>query len=130
MFATLIVGDRKRWSQIECWFQVRKSAEKETARMTKIAKVSVLLLGLSLASGLALPAYAQSGATKEQVQEEMPKVARHVWDAKLASAHNAEMNQAWKAAQAAYAKGDYDKAMKKLKVADDLAGAGPNNVAN
>jgi hypothetical protein len=98
--------------------------------MTKIAKVSVLLLGLSLASGLSLPAYAQSGATKEQVQEEMPKVARHVWDAKFSSAHNAQMNQAWKAAQAAYAKGDYDKAMKKLKVADDLAAQGPNNVAN
>src|SRR5713101_2221914 len=98
--------------------------------MTKIAKVSVLLLGLSLASGLALPAYAQTGATKEQVQAEMPKVARHVWDAKFSSAHNAQMNQAWKAAQAVYAKGDYDKAMKKLKTADDLAGQGPNNVAN
>jgi hypothetical protein len=98
--------------------------------MMKIAKVSVLLLGLSIASGLSLPAFAQAGATKEQVQEEMPKVARHVWDAKFSSAHNAAMNQAWKAAQAAYAKGDYDKAMKKLKVADDLAVSGPNNVAN
>ena len=95
--------------------------------MTKIAKVSALLLGLSLAGGLALPTHAQDAATpatKDQVQEEMPKVARHVWDAKLSSVHNAEMNQAWKAAQAAYAKGDYDKAMKKLKIADDLAGAG------
>lgn len=116
--------------------------------MTKVAKAAVLTLGLSLASGLALPVFAQdapaagsaapaaaapaaaapaaSGATKEQVQEEMPKVARHLWDAKLASVHNAQMNQAWKAAQAAYAKGDYDKAMKKLKLADDLATSNPN----
>ncbi len=113
--------------------------------MTKVAKAAVLTLGLSLASGLALPAFAQdapaagaaapapaaaapaaSSATKEQVQEEMPKVARHVWDAKLSSAHNAGMNQAWKAAQAAYAKGNYDKAMKKLKLADDLATSNPS----
>ncbi|HVN88321.1 MAG TPA: hypothetical protein VMT61_00765 [Candidatus Binataceae bacterium] len=112
--------------------------------MTKVAKAAVLTLGLSMATGLALPAFAQdapaasgaaapataaaapSGATKEQVQEEMPKVARHLWDAKLSSVHNAQMNQAWKAAQAAYAKGDYDKAMAKLKIADELATSTPN----
>jgi hypothetical protein len=98
--------------------------------MMKIAKAAVLALGLSMVCGTSLPAYAQSGATKEQVQEEMPKVAKHIWDAKLSSAHNAQMNQAWKAAQTAYAKGDYDKAMVKLKLADDLAKQGPNNVAN
>ena len=114
--------------------------------MMKVAKVAVLTLGLSMATGMALPAFAQdasapaaaaaapaaapaaAGATMDQVREEMPKVARHVWDAKLSSAHNAGMNQAWKAAQAAYAKGDYDKAMAKLKIADDLASQGPNSV--
>jgi len=109
--------------------------------MTKVAKAAVLTLGLSMATGLALPAFAQdapaasapaaaaaapSVATKEQVQDEMPTVARHVWDAKLSSVHNAQMNQAWKAAQTAYAKGNYDKAMAKLKIADDLATSNPN----
>ncbi len=112
--------------------------------MTKVARAAALTLGLSIASGLALPAWAQeapaagaaaspaaaapaeSSVTKEQVQEEMPKVARHLWDAKLSSVHNAQMNQAWKAAQMAYAKGNYDKAMKKLKLADDLATSNPN----
>ena len=91
--------------------------------MKQITKAAVLTFALSIAaSGLALQAYAQDAApTKEQVQEEMPKVARHVWDAKFSSAHNSGMNQAWKAAQEAYGKGDYDKAMKKLKLADDLA---------
>ena len=101
--------------------------------MMKVAKVAVLTLGLSMATGMALQVFAQdapapAGATQGQVQEEMPKVARHVWDAKLSSAHNAGMNQAWKAAQAAYAKGQYDKAMAKLKIADDLASQGPNSV--
>jgi hypothetical protein len=97
------------------------------AKMTKIVKVFILTLGISIATHLSAPLYAQSAPTRERVQAELSRVGQDVWHAKLTSDLNAQMYQAWTAGEAAYYKGDYEKAMKNLKIADALAKQGPND---
>ena len=92
----------------------------------KIKALSVGLLTAVLASGVVTPVFAQS-ATKEQAQELLRKVGPSVWSARLSSEHNPQMLQAYKAGEAAYFEGDYDKAVKKLKAAQAMTEDSPNN---
>jgi hypothetical protein len=93
----------------------------------KIKALSIGLLTAVLASGIVAPVFAQAGATQEQAQELLQKVGPAVWGARLTSEHNPQMLQAYKAGEAAYFKGDYDKAVRKLKAAQALTESSPNN---
>ena len=92
----------------------------------KIAKLSVGMLAAVLVSGVFAPVFAQSGATKEQAEEALKKAAPDVKNAELSSEHNAQMKQAMKAGKAAFAKGDYDKAIEKFNAADAMTKNSPN----
>jgi hypothetical protein len=93
----------------------------------KIKALSVGLLTAVLASGMVAPVFAQAGATKEQAQELLQKVGPEVWSARRTSEHNPQMLQAYKAGEAAFFDGNYDKAMKKLKAAQAMTENTPNN---
>ena len=88
---------------------------------------TALSLGLSMASGLLPPSYAQPPPTREQVQAELSRVGQDVWHASLSSDLNAQLYQTWMAAETAFYKGDYATAMKKLERADAMARKGPND---
>jgi hypothetical protein len=90
-------------------------------------RAAALSLGLSVPAGLALSSYAQPPPTREQVEAELSRVGQNVWHARLTSDLNAQLYQAWMAGETAFYKGDYAKAMKKLKQADAMAKQGPND---
>ena len=93
----------------------------------KIKALSVGLLTAVLASGMVAPAFAQAGATKDEAQDLLKKDGPEVWSARRTSEHNPQMLQAYKAGEAAYFEGNYDKAVKKLKAAEAMTENSPNN---
>jgi hypothetical protein len=95
----------------------------------KIGKVTIGMLTAVLASGALTIAFAQDAApTKESTQALLSQVSQKVWNARRSSEHNAQMVQAYKAGEAAYFEGNYEKATKKLKAAEGMTMDSPNNV--
>jgi hypothetical protein len=93
----------------------------------KIVNVSVGMLAAVLVSAVLTPVFAQPAATQEQAQETLKRVGPEVWNARRSSEHNSAMLQAYKAGEAAYFEGHYDKAIKKLEAAEAMTKNSPNN---
>jgi hypothetical protein len=102
----------------------RKVREMKIAKLS-VGKMSAGLLAVILASGALAPLYAQT-ATKEQADAAKKTAQADYQNARLSSEHNAQMQQAYKAGEAAYAKGDYDKAVAKFKAIEAMSKNSPN----
>jgi hypothetical protein len=92
----------------------------------KTAKVSALFLAMIITFA-PLVVYGQSEVTREHAKAVLARVGMDMMNAQLSGDNGAQAQQLYTAGEAAYFKGDYATAVKKLKQADKLVSGLPND---